>query len=138
MAKTKTGGVAMASPKEQADQEQTRGHPHTSPAISVKIDRMINDPNRSLRAFASANIGDFAVHGITVYEKDGKRWVNMPQNSYTENGEKKYSDVFHPTTAESREQLGKAVLDEYRQRLENAQTAEATKREAHEAPVSKM
>ena len=138
MAKTKTGGVAMASPKEQADQEQTRGYPQPTPAISVRIDRMINDPNRSLRAFASANIGDFAVHGITVYEKDGKRWVNMPQNSYTENGEKKYTDIFHPTTAESREQLGKAVLDEYRQHLENVQTAENAPKEAHEAPVQKM
>ena len=128
MAKGKTGGAAMASPKERADQEQSRGQPQNSPAISVKIDRMINDPNRSLRAFASANIGDFAVHGITVYEKDGKRWVNMPQNSYTENGEKKYTDIFHPTTAESREQLGKAVLDEYRQHLENVQTAEKAPR----------
>ena len=138
MAKGKTGGAAMASQKERADQEQTRGHPQNSPEISVRIDRLINDPNRSLRAFASANIGDFAVHGITVYEKDGKRWVNMPQNSYTENGEKKYVDVFHPTTAESREQLGKAVLDEYRQHLENVQTAENPQREAHEAPVQKM
>ena len=136
MAKTKTGGATMASQKERADQEQARGQPLT--AISVRIDRLINDPNRSLRAFASANIGDFAVHGITVYEKDGKRWVNMPQNSYTENGEKKYSDVFHPTTAESREQLGKAVLDEYRQHLENVQTAENAPKEAHEAPVQKM
>ena len=137
MAKGKTGGAAMASPKERSDQEQDQKQ-SSAQKISVRIDSVIDDPNRSLRAFASANIGAFAVHGISVYEKDGKRWVNMPQNSYTENGEKKYSDVFHPTTAESREQLGKAVLDEYRQRLENAQTAENTQREAHEAPVQKM
>ena len=136
MAKGKTGGATMASQKERADQEQARGQPLT--AISVRIDRLINDPNRSLRAFASANIGDFAVHGITVYEKDGKRWVNMPQSSYTENGEKKYKDIFHPTTAEAREQLGKAVLDTYRQHLEHVQTAQSTSAEAYEAFVQKM
>ena len=137
MAKGKTGGAAMASPKERSDQEQDQKQ-SSAQKISVRIDSVIDDPNRSLRAFASANIGAFAVHGITVYEKDGKRWVNMPQNSYTENGEKKYTDIFHPTTAESREQLGKAVLDEYRQHLENVQTAENAPKEAHEAPVQKM
>ena len=99
---------------------------------------MIDDPNRSLRAFASANIGAFAVHGIAVYEKDGKRWVNMPQSSYTENGEKKYRDVFHPTTAEGREQLGKAVLDEYKHQLEKVQATQNTAMEAYQAPVQKM
>ena len=87
MAKGKTGGAAMASPKERSDQEHDQKQSSVQ-KISVRIDSMIDDPNRSLRAFASANIGAFAVHGITVYEKDGKRWVNMPQSSYTENGEK--------------------------------------------------
>lgn len=137
MAKGKTGGAAMASPKERSDQEHDQKQPSVQ-KISVRIDSMIDDPNRSLRAFASANIGAFAVHGITVYEKDGKRWVNMPQSSYTENGEKKYKDIFHPTTAEAREQLGKAVLDTYRQHLEHVQTAQSTSAEAYEAFVQKM
>jgi len=137
MAKGKSGGATMASPKEQADQEHDQKQ-SSAQKISVRIDSLIDDSNRSLRAFASANIGDFAVHGITVYEKNGKRWVNMPQSSYSENGEKKYKDVFHPTTAEAREQLGKAVLDEYKHRLENIQTVRTTEQEAYSAPVQKM
>lgn len=131
---TKKGGATMASPKERADQEIDQKQ-SSAQKISVRIDSLIDDPSRSLRAFASANIGDFAVHGISVYEKDGKRWVNMPQSSYTENGEKKYRDIFHPTTSEARETLGKAVLDEYKQHLENSQTADQS---PTEAPVQKM
>ena len=131
---TKKGGATMASPKERADQEIDQKQ-SSAQKISVRIDSLIDDPSRSLRAFASANIGDFAVHGISVYEKDGKRWVNMPQSSYTENGEKKYRDIFHPTTSEARETLGKAVLDEYKQHLENSQTAGQS---PTEAPVQKM
>ena len=131
---TKKGGATMASPKERADQEIDQKQ-SSAQKISVCIDSLIDDPSRSLRAFASANIGDFAVHGISVYEKDGKRWVNMPQSSYTENGEKKYRDIFHPTTSEARETLGKAVLDEYKQHLENSQTADQI---PTESPVQKM
>ena len=137
MARGKAGGATMASPKERADQEHDQKQ-SSAQKISVRIDSLIDDPSRSLRAFASANIGDFAVHGISVYEKDGKRWVNMPQSSYTENGEKKYRDIFHPTTAEAREQLGKAVLDEYKQHLENVQSAQTTETEVYQAPVQKM
>lgn len=132
---TKKGGVTMASPKERADQEVDQRQ-SSAQKISVKIDSLIEDPNRSLRAIASANIGDFAIHGIAVYEKEGQRWVNMPQTSYTDsNGDKKYKDVFHPTTSEARESLGKAVLDEYKQHLENVQSAEQNNTEA---PVQKM
>ena len=137
MARGKTGGAAMASPKERADQEHDQKQ-SSAQKISVHIDSLIDDPSRSLRAFASANIGEFAVHGISVYEKDGKRWVNMPQSSYTDNGEKRYRDIFHPTTTASREKLGKAVLDEYRQHLENVQSAQSTKTEVYETPVQKM
>ena len=76
MARGKAGGATMASPKERADQEHDQKQ-SSAQKISVRIDSLIDDPSRSLRAFASANIGDFAVHGISVYEKDGKRWVNM-------------------------------------------------------------
>ena len=135
---TRKGGATMASPKERADQEVDRRQ-SSAQKITVRIDSLIDDPNRSLRAFASANIGDFAVHGIAVYEKDCQRWVNMPQTPYTDgNGEKKYRDIFHPTTAEAREQLGKAVLDGYKQHLENVQSAQQSNTAAMEAPVQKM
>ena len=34
------------------------------PEISVRIDKLFDDDTKKLKAFASANIGPFAVHGI--------------------------------------------------------------------------
>ena len=46
----------------------------------------------------------------------------MPQSSYEKDGQKRYSDLFHPITAEAREELNEAVLDAYEQKL--AETAD--------------
>jgi len=37
------------------------------------------------------------IDGFTMWQKEGKRWINMPSNEYTdkETGEKKYKSVFH-------------------------------------------
>ena len=80
MARGKAGGATMASPKERADQEHDQKQ-SSAQKISVRIDSLIDDPSRSLRAFASANIGDFAVHGISVYEKDGKFFADVFHNA---------------------------------------------------------
>ena len=138
MAGKKNGGAAMASPKEKAEQEQKQ--PYVSKHnISVRIDTLVNDPNRPLKAFASVNIDEYAVHGVSVCEKDGKRWVNMPQYTVRdEKGNKSYHDTFHPTTAEERTALGKAVLEKYEQTLEQAQNVQANTAENMEAPVQKM
>lgn len=49
--------------------------------ISVKIDRLQNDPNSALKAFASVTLdGMFAVHGLRVMESSKGRFVNMPSN----------------------------------------------------------
>ena len=138
MAGKKNGGATMASPKEKAEQEQKE--PYVSKHnISVRIDALVNDPNRALKAYASVNIDEYAVHGISVYEKDGKQWVNMPQYTVRdEQGNKSYHDTFHPTTAEERTALGKAVLEKYEQALEQAQNVQANTAENMEAPVQKM
>lgn len=87
---TKKNTTAKAAPKSQ---EQ-----HT-PRISVRIDKMLDSAASSTRAFASANIaGAYAIHGIRVVDSQKGLFVSMPQNSYTtENGETRYSDVFHPS-----------------------------------------
>ena len=138
MAGKKKGGTEMASPKEKAEQEQNQ--PYVSKhKISVRIDALINDPNRTLKAFASINIDEYAVHGISVYEKDGSRWVNMPQyTSRDEKGNKSYHDTFHPTNAEERTALGKAVLEKYEQALEQAQSVQTNTAQNEEIPVQKM
>ena len=133
----KKGGATMAAPKEQVKQnEKTKNLNEQN--IRVRIDKLFNDESRSLRAFASANIGDFAVHGIAIYENNEGLWVNMPQNSYTVNGEKKYEDIFHPVTSDARKALCGAVVDAYQQALEQSQTAEVNQSETTEVPVQKM
>ena len=96
---------------------------HALPEITVRIDKLFCDEDKKLKAFASANIGPFAVHGFRVFENDKGMFINMPSNSYTDaQGNKQYEDVFHPVTKEGRELLVKNVLDAYKQALEQAQT----------------
>lgn len=89
------------------------------PNLSVRIDRMVDSENTPVRAFASANIGNaFAIHGIRVIDSQKGLFVAMPQNSYQDrNGNTKYSDLFHPVTAEARTELNSAVLDAYEAKL---------------------
>ena len=114
-------------PKEQnvqateAVQNETAQQP--IPNIRVKIDKLYDDDTKKLKAFASANIGPFAVHGIRVFENEKGMFVSMPSVSYKDGqGNTQYDDVFHPVTKEAREALVKNVIDEYNHALEQAQT----------------
>ncbi len=113
-------------PKEQnvqateAVQNETAQQP--VPNISVRIDKLYDDDTKKLKAFASANIGPFAVHGIRVFENEKGMFVSMPSVSYKDSqGNTQYDDVFHPVTKEAREALVKNVIDEYNHALEQAQ-----------------
>lgn len=113
-------------PKEQnvqateAVQNETAQQP--VPYISVRIDKLYDDDTKKLKAFASANIGPFAVHGIRVFENEKGMFVSMPSVSYKDGqGNTQYDDVFHPVTKEAREALVKNVIDEYNHALEQAQ-----------------
>lgn len=89
-----------------------------TPEITVRIDRMIDYEGSKVKAIASANIGgSFAIHGIRVVDSQKGPFVAMPQSSYEKDGQKRYSDLFHPITAEAREELNGAVLDAYEQKL---------------------
>lgn len=123
----KKGGASVAPKQEQKQSNMP---------IRVKIDKLMEDAGK-LKAIASANVGEFAVHGIRVYESDKGLFVSMPSVQRTgENGEKTYEDVFHPTTKESREELFGKILDEYKQALEQSQTT--TQTENNEVQVQKM
>ena len=72
--------------------------PAPVPMVEVRIDKML-DGSTKTKAFASANLfGQFAIHGLRVVETDKGRFIAMPQESYEKNGEKKYTDTFHPIT----------------------------------------
>ena len=47
------------------------------PEISVRIDKLFDDDTKKLKAFASANIGPFAVHGIRIFENEKGMFVNL-------------------------------------------------------------
>ena len=116
--KKKVGEVENAN---EAVQNETAQQP--LPNISVRIDKIFDDDSKKLKAFASANIGPFAVHGIRVFENEKGMFVNMPSVSYKDGqGNTQYDDVFHPVTKEAREALIKSVMDEYNHALEQAQT----------------
>ena len=113
-------------PTEQAEknnetvQNETEQQP--IPNITVKIDKLFDDDSKKLKAFASANVGPFAVHGIRVFENDKGTFVSMPSVSYKDGqGNTQYDEVFHPVTKEAREALVKNVIDEYNHALEQAQ-----------------
>ena len=111
----------QAEKKNDAVQSETAQQP--VPYISVKIDKLYDDDTKKLKAFASANIGPFAVHGIRVFENEKGMFVSMPSVSYKDGqGNTQYDDVFHPVTKEAREALVKNVIDEYNHALEQAQT----------------
>ena len=116
--KKKVGEVENAN---EAVQNETAQQP--IPEITVKIDKLYDDDTKKLKAFASANIGPFAVHGIRVFENEKGMFVSMPSVSYKDGqGNTQYDDVFHPVTKEAREALVKNVIDEYNHALEQAQT----------------
>ena len=114
----------------------------TEVAIKARIDKLFTDETKSLRAFASANIGDYAIHGIKVLENEKGLWVSMPQTSYKDaNGETKYEDLFHTITSAAKTRLGQAVMEEYNNALEQSQNANEEQEEAPEettAHVQKM
>jgi stage V sporulation protein G len=136
----KKGGASMASNKEQIVQEEKSQTNEVE--IKARIDKLFTDESRPLRAFASANIGDYAIHGIKVLENDKGLWVSMPQTSYKDaDGNTKYEDLFHATTADAKSRLGKAVVEEYNQALEQSQKEDAEQSVAPEetaAHVQKM
>ena len=110
----------QAEKKNDAVQSETVQQP--IPYISVRIDKLYDDDTKKLKAFASANIGPFAVHGIRVFENEKGMFVSMPSVSYKDGqGNTQYDDVFHPVTKEAREALVKNVIDEYNHALEQAQ-----------------
>lgn len=47
---------------------------------------------------------------LGVFEKDGKRWVNLPQEVYEENGEKKYYALIKFDEREKMDVFQRSVL----------------------------
>lgn len=98
--------------------------------FKAKIIRMV-DGNSKIKAIADVSFeGGFRVTGIKVCQGSKGLFLGMPSNAYTNSdGEKKYTDIFFPTTKESRDVLTKEVLSKYKAEMEQTQ-----KQTASEAP----
>ena len=102
--------------------------------FKAKITRMV-DGNSKIKAIADVSFeGGFRVTGIKVCQGSKGLFLGMPSNSYTNSdGEKKYTDIFFPTTKEAREALTKEVISKYKAEL--SQTQEQAASEAPPPPV---
>ena len=111
MAGKKAGSAAA---RQMVAKQEPEREGSSSPDIRVRIHR----------AFASANIGDFAVHGLALFENANGWSVAMPRYTYKDaHGNPVTTDAFHPVTAESRKALGEALVNAYKQALELSQNA---------------
>lgn len=104
----------------------------SAPAVTARIDRMVDYEGGKTRAIASANIGGaFAIHGIKIMDSDKGLFVSMPQSKYEKDGKTHYSEIFHPVTAEARTELNNAVLKAYEQKLDEEQAQEQNEDETN-------
>ena len=93
-----------------------------TPYVGAKIDKVL-DGNGATKAFATVSIANtFMVHNVRVVEGSKGLFVSMPNQQYTDrNGNQKYSDICHATTAEMKQRIDLMVLNAYNQAIGNVQ-----------------
>lgn len=92
------------------------------PNITARIDRLVEQDDSSIKAYASVNIGGaFAVHGIKVIDSVKGTFITMPSNSYKKDGKMQYSNICHPITAQARNELIDKVIEAYEAKLSEEQ-----------------
>lgn len=119
-------------------QEQVQDQGEAMPTIRARIDRLADFENSKVKAFASANIGPFAVHGLRVVDGEKGMFVAMPSTSYQKDGKTEYQETFHPVSGEARKALNDAVLQAYEQKLAEEQTEDESMKmdETEEQPLT--
>ena len=109
------------------------------PTVSARIDRTVDFEGSKTRAIASANIGGaFAIHGIKIMDSDKGLFVSMPQSKYEKDGKTHYNEIFHPVTADARNELYNAVLTAYGQKLDEEESQEQDAPEEDNALTQSM
>ena len=138
-APTTTSKAPKKAPVEPVKaQDQVQEQTEAMPTIRARIDRLADFEGSKVKAFASANIGPFAVHGLRVVDGEKGMFVAMPSTSYQKDGKTEYQETFHPVSAEARKALNDAVLQAYEQKLTEEQTEDASMGmdEAEEQPIT--
>jgi hypothetical protein len=67
----------------------------------------------ALIGFADVSISSWRleIRGLSVFEKSGSRWCELPKKPYEVNGKTKYQDILAWSDAEVRARFQKAVVD---------------------------
>lgn len=55
---------------------------------------------------------DLIINKICIFNKEGNRWINFPQENYEDNGEKKYFPLVKIDNPEKMAKLQKEILEE--------------------------
>lgn len=80
--------------------------------------RLVKKDEGKLKAVASITIDNcFVVHDVKVIEGTDDYFIAMPSKK-TPDGE--FKDIVHPLNTETREQLKKIILDEFKKARETA------------------
>ena len=127
MATKNPAGVKAPKDNQKKFEQQDSNYPtgnerqqYKVPFISARIDRLSDNPESKIKAYASVTIGNhFAVHGLKIYDGGEKG----PQVLYpaTKGSDGKYYEDFHPVSKEAREAINGYVLAAYEQKLEQVQ-----------------
>ena len=84
----------------------------------------IDEPKGSVRAFASVSVDDLvAIRGIRVMEGSNGLFINMPQSKDPKTNE--FHDIAFPVAKGLRQEISKAILDEYRTQIKEASADKA-------------
>ncbi|MCL2853276.1 MAG: SpoVG family protein [Defluviitaleaceae bacterium] len=79
----------------------------------------IDEPKGGTRAFASVSVEDLvAIRGIRVMEGSNGLFINMPQSKDPKTNE--YHDIAFPVAKGLRQEISKAILDEYKVQMREA------------------
>lgn len=90
--------------------------------ITAKITR--TDVSPTIKALADVTIDDaFAVHDLKLIQGKNGLFLSMPDKTWNSNGETKHRDIFHPVTAEAREEVINAVKSAYHEHVQSAANA---------------
>ncbi len=95
----------------------------TEVKIKLKPDRP------PLKAFASITFDNcFVVHDLRVIQTEGKIFVAMPSKKVRDGNRLgvPYKDIVHPIKPEMRSLIEKAVLEKYKQAMENLNLSKPT------------
>ena len=75
--------------------------------------------NGPVLAYANVILDNqFIIRGITLLEKDGRRFISMPSRR-VRNSDRNFRDTAHPLNREVRKELTEAVFDAYEEFLKD-------------------